>query len=127
MRKFILLASILLSCSTTTSDTRKNHEATVLHNSMMKKAAVIRDRLEELKGDSTLIQDSIAAWVYAMDRWQADVVEVPGNEHHEHENHDHHEHNPPPDVTEEQMLDIQKELDERLTEIGKRVASLKRH
>ena len=52
-----------------------------------------------------------------MDAWMAEVVEVPGNEEDGHAHHEHgkgeaheHSHEAPPDVTPQQMLDIQKEM-----------------
>lgn len=129
VRIAVAVSFVLSGCSTKPAESKANHEAIVLHNSMMKKADLIRYRLDELKADSMISRDSVAVLSHALAQWQADIVEVPANEHHEHGDHDHHAqdhgHNPPPDVTEEQMLDIQKELDERLIAIGKRVANLK--
>lgn len=59
--------------------------------------------LDKIKGD--------------FEAWEENVVSVPGMEdEHEHEHskegehHHHHDHKPAPDVTSEQMLDIQKEI-----------------
>jgi hypothetical protein len=52
----------------------------------------------------------------AMEEWHNTVPEVPGfeHEHHHDHDHDHHHHAPAPNVTPEQMIDIQKTA---LTEI----------
>ena len=48
----------------------------------------------------------------SFETWEESVVEVPGlpHEHHHHEGEEHHhDHKPAPDLTPEQMLEVQKE------------------
>lgn len=127
MRLTILTSIIfLLSCSSKSSEDKRNHEAIILHNSMIKKANQIDLRLNELKYDSSVNQDSVMLLSKALEQWKYDLVEVPGNEEHNHDHHNHaHNDNKIPEVTEEQMLAIQRELDERLSGIGSRVINLK--
>jgi hypothetical protein len=92
---------------------------------MMKKAAYMTQQLNELKANPSVNKDSVKLISRTLEHWQADIVEVPGNDDsHDHQGHNH-SHERLPEVTEEQMLGIQKELDERLRAIGKRITSLK--
>lgn len=118
----IIISLVLFSCSSKTSDER-NSEAIALHNSMIQKANHIEHLLSEMKGDTAINKDSIAVLSALLEHWKASLVEVPGNDH-DHAAYAHH-HSEPLDVTEEQMLEIQKELDERLSTIGKRLSLLK--
>ena len=93
---------------------------------MMKKAGWMRKRLDELKTDTSVNKDSVALLYKALEEWQTDIVEVPGNDEPHYDHHDHaHGTTPLPDVTEEQMLEIQKELDKKLSTIGKKISRLK--
>ncbi|WP_428654273.1 hypothetical protein [Runella sp.] len=60
--------------------------------------------------DSTVAAlDAVAS---SFESWEESVVEVPGlpHEHHHHEGEEHeHHHKPAPDLTPEQMLEVQKE------------------
>jgi hypothetical protein len=91
---------------------------------MMKRANQIEHRLNELKSDASVSQDSLKLFSMLIEQWRVDIVEVPGNENHDHTDHAH-SHNTIPDITEEQMLEIQRELDERLSKIGNRINRLK--
>jgi hypothetical protein len=124
MRKNILVILALVSCTPKTSEKNINHQAIVLHNSMVKKANHIEHRLNEIKKDSAISRDSLALLSTLLARWKGELVEVPGNEDHDHAGHEHH-HGKAIDLTDEQILEIQKELDERLSSIGQRVSRLK--
>jgi hypothetical protein len=125
MKGFALMSIIvLIACSPKNGDETLNTQAIMLHNSMIKKANEIEHRLTELESDSLVNRGSVETLREMLEEWEADLVEVPGNENHEHETHHHHDHKPL-DVTAEQMLAIQKELDERLSKIGKRTTQLK--
>lgn len=127
MRFIMLVPVILLSCSSRSKEEKRYHESIILHNSMIKKVNQIEYRLNEIANDTADVpQDSVDVLRSLLEEWKGDLVEVPGNEDHIHDQHSHaHSHASAPDVTEEQMLAIQKELDERLSSIGKRIADLK--
>lgn len=100
-----------------------------------------------LTNKKTTLADSLAAQadeaVASLDKikadlesWEENLVVVPGMEHdhehegHNHEGHDHkHDHKPAPDVTPEQMLDIQKEIKKNIeaikTELDATMAKVK--
>ena len=124
MKKIAAFAVIIMSCNAKVSEEKLNHEAITLHNSMVQKSNMIAHRLNEIKNDTAVNQDSVTVLIQLLAQWKNDLVEVPGNEHH---GHDHHHQHSPPDVTAEQMLEIQKDLDMRLGNIGKRAAQLKPH
>ncbi len=90
---------------------------------MIKKVEHIEHRLNELKADSTVSPDSIRLLIGFLEQWREDLVEVPGNGHHDHGHALNH--SATPELIDEQMLEIQKELDERLSGIGKRATQLK--
>ena len=89
----------------------------------------INARLTELNAAAKKDEATIAVYVKAfeslgsaemhMREWMENLVEVPGNEehhHHEHgEGHEHHDHDAAPQLTPQQMLDVQKAS---LTAIG---------
>lgn len=124
MRSNIIISVLLISCTSKVSDEKRNHEAIIIHNSMMKKANQIERHLNELKNDATVNRDSMKLFSTLFQQWSTDIVEIPGNENHDHSGHVH-SHSTIPDITEEQMLEIQRELDERLSKIGKIISRLK--
>lgn len=125
MRKLIAVAILAVSCTSKASEDHLNTQAILLHNSMIKKSVMMRNRLNELKSDSSVSQDSVGRLFQLLKHWEADLIEVPGNEHHDDAHHSHDHSHATPDVTAEQMLAIQKELDERLSRIGNRIFNLK--
>lgn len=121
----ILLLITFVSCSSK-RDKNEYAASALLHNSMMNRSVYIARDLNVLLGDSLPpeVQDSLDVLVQMLDAWKKDVQEVPGNEHHE--NHSHHDHNhSAAEVTPEQMLLIQKELDSSLSVIARRVTSIR--
>ncbi len=120
------LTIIIIGCSSGSHENKLHEQAITLHNSIMRKADQIERRLDELKNIKSVNQDSIVALTALFNEWEADIVEVPGNDSHDHDQGAHsHSHTPAPNVTDEQMLEIQKELDVRLSVIEKRINSLK--
>ncbi len=124
MRSNIFISVLLISCTAKVSDEKRNHEAIIIHNSIMKKANQIEHRLNELRNDSTLSQDSLKLFSTLFEQWSEDIVDVPGTGNHDHSGHAHN-HSTIRDITEEQILEIQRELDEQLSNIGKRMSRLK--
>jgi hypothetical protein len=114
----------MLTCHSSPKE-NKNPEAIILHNPMVKKANMIEHRLNEIASNTMEInEDSVRVLKELLDQWKSDLIEVPGNENHYHHEHSH-SHQLASDVTDEQMLEIQKELDARLSLIGKRATQLK--
>lgn len=128
MKKWILicLAQIsLYACSMSNKDKETLLQAATVHNEMILEAAALEDWLNNAASDSTLTipPDSIVTWTAALEAWEKDIVEVPGNEEHtEHDGaHHHHHHSESVDVTAEQMLTIQLHLNRRLEALQMRI------
>lgn len=124
MRPNLIVAIALLSCTSKTSEKSINHQAIILHNSMIKKANHIEHRLNKIRKDTAINRDSIAVLSTLLKQWKANLADVAANENHDHINQVHN-HRAPTDLTDEQMLAIQSGLDEKLSAIGKRISQLK--
>ena len=106
----------LTACSASSKEDKVLQEAADVHNM----ALLMAEELETTLKQNTFPADSTSAILAAIEAWENDLVEVPGNEHHhEHEGHNHsHE---PVNVTAEEMLKLQLELKQRIEQIKKRV------
>ena len=113
---FVLL--LLAACGTPSQEDKLLQEAADIHNT----ALAIAEELETTLKQNTISADSASAILAAIEAWENDLVEVPGNEHHDHEGHNHaHE---PVHVTSQEMLQLQLELKQRIEQIKKRVEAL---
>lgn len=112
--KFFVL--LLLSACSVSHEQKLLQEAADIHNT----ALLIAEELEATLKQNTIPVDSVSAILTAIEAWENDLVEVPGNEHHhDHEGHNHsHE---PVNVTADEMLQLQLELKYRIERIKKRV------
>jgi hypothetical protein len=117
---------LMASCSSK-QDKSDYRQAAIVHNAMMDRARWIERDLNTLHNDTLTqeVRDSLEVITNILHAWKQDVVEVPGNDMHEHNNHSHSHAQVAPEVTPQQMLEIQKELDARLSFIGKRLALIK--
>ena len=121
---FLILLFLCFACKTKTND-QLLIEAARIHNEVMVSVEELEVEISRVAQDSTGLvpPDSITAWNEAIEKWEAEMVEVPGNESysdHAHGEHHHHDHKPL-EVTSEQMLSIQKDLKVRLAGIIDRV------
>ena len=108
-------------------------EAIALHDSLVVIEADVRDALEQLTTHLQAQQlaasagDSLEAIRADLATWSSYLVEPPnahGDDDHGHD-HDHdHDHAPPPDVTPQQMVDLQQGLLERIHVLQVRLESL---
>lgn len=74
--------------------------------------------------DSTVA--ALDAVAKSFEEWEENLVEVPGlaHEHHHHEGEEHHhDHKPAPEVSGEQMIEIQKEIKANIEKIKSDLAS----
>jgi hypothetical protein len=118
-----ILMLLVISCSSKQDKSDYRHVA-ILHNAMMERARLIERDLNMLHHDTLTqeVRDSLEVIANLLHAWKADVVEVPGNDMHEHDDHSHSHAQVAMEVTPQQMLEIQKELDARLSSIGKKLA-----
>lgn len=108
-----------------------NAQSAALHDSLMVIEADVRAELNRLEAtlgedsDGSALADSIAAIDAAFADWAEYLVEPLGDDHDHDHGHDHdHSHEPAPDVTPEQMVDLQQALLDGIVAIQARVSSL---
>lgn len=124
MKKYLLvLALFFTGCGGNSEDKKIMADAARIHNEMMELAEKIETKIDGLQPDSLrLPADTLANIRQAFGAWESDIVEVPGNEEHHHKKgEEHHHEHKTVDVTAQQMLTIQTELNRRLLEIQSRV------
>jgi len=120
-----------LSCANSSKEKEVFANAASIHNEMMKTVEAMEEQIAALEKDSinSVPTDSLTVWKEAIELWESDIVEVPGNEEHrDHTEGGHHQHDHKTvEVTAEQMLFIQQELSTRLGSIKSRMeASIKK-
>lgn len=111
-------ALLMLSCSISKED-RLLLNAARTHNEALEVAVKIEKRLEEMAADTTRSIDSVKAWRAAIEMWESELIEVPGNETHHHHSH----HGQQSDLTSEQMLGIQMESKRQIELLAIRINS----
>ncbi len=116
---FLIVPLFMLCCSAPKKEDTLLIEAAQIHQ----EAVTLAIQLEEqLANDATSLKDSVIIWQEAIEKWESNLVEVPGNENGEHHAHVHHDHGKQlPELTSEQMLAIQKELKAQLDNIKSRI------
>ncbi|MBX2897060.1 MAG: hypothetical protein KF763_16560 [Cyclobacteriaceae bacterium] len=114
-----LFVLLLLSACSVSHEQKLLQEAADIHNT----ALLIAEALEATLKQNIIPPDSASAILTAIEAWENNLVEVPGNEHHhDHEGHNHsHER---VNVTAEEMLQLQVELKYRIQQIKKRVDAI---
>ena len=134
--KNLILALFVISCSSVNSGDEGEFDGSMeAHELAMEMSKQVKEKIENLELASgqnepadTVLLDSVSALMESFEYWESTIVEVPGHEHHhDHEGHDHdhdHDHSPSPDVTPEQMLEIQKDLLDRITKLNDRAQSI---
>lgn len=91
-----------------------------LKNLLSEKKKTLKDAALIAQIDSAVV--SLDQVHKAFHEWQENLVEVPGlpHEHHHHgegEGHHHHDHKPAPDLTPDQMLEVQREIKANIEKI----------
>jgi hypothetical protein len=130
---YLLYAAVTLAVACSgipKEEERLLKEAATIHNSAFDKAGELEEMLENLKSDTTVIADSVEILLKAIEAWESQMVEVPGNEHHHdhaeegEEHHHHHEHGKTLDVTAQEMLTVQQEMKRQIEAIQVRIENL---
>ena len=118
----VLLLSIV-GCQGNDAETEAlEAQAIALHDSLVVIESQVRNALAQVTSETTThelatpLLDSLNAIQADLEAWSSYVIEPPGaHEEHDH-SHDHdHSHEPPPDITPQQMVEVQQAL---LTGIG---------
>jgi copper chaperone CopZ len=134
---FVAGGAMLTSCGDKKDP--KMEEAGKIHLEAMEIEETLHEQVEGIDSLKIVLNDkkktvtdaaaiaSIDSTVAALDavaksfeEWEENLVEVPGlaHEHHHHEGEEHHhDHKPAPDVSGDQMIEIQKEIKANITKI----------
>lgn len=124
--KYFLIMLISYGCNPSSQQEKELlHEAAEIHNEMVREMQDLKQSVYQLQRTSknATMQDSILVILSVIDEWEQELVEVPGNEH-THENGEHHHHQATVEVTSQELLNIQRELDRRRKLIHKRFNEL---
>jgi hypothetical protein len=117
---YFLISALVASCHSVNKEEQQLlKEAAIIHNVMVKQAQTLKQQLHQHAG--SVMTDSIRAWQEALEQWESDLIEVPGNEEHHHEEGEYQHEHTSVYVTPQQMLTIQQELRRRLQAIEKRM------
>ncbi len=144
MKKIWILLAVFISCSSPNKEVNDYlSEAAEFHDAAIKTGHDLSLRISQIKQIEEELskpdQDTLQVLMKDLGEWYDSVVEVPGHEHgdhdhhgHDHEGHDHHDHDHDHDhgpnylegLSEEQILEIQKELKKEIDVIGVRIRML---
>jgi hypothetical protein len=122
------VALLLGACSSRSAADGDFREAALWHNKAVALAENLARTLDSLELAKAVPADSMLAWRGAIEAWEGDLIEVPGNEsaaHTGHEHHHGHDHEALPDITPAQMLEIQQLLWNRVEQIAARIHAYK--
>lgn len=131
----LLLSIVFFSCSDKKDP--KLEEAAKLHNEATEIQATIEPQIEGADSLITVLNekkktltdaaaiahiDSTTATLEALSKsledWEGNLIEVPGMPHAEHgDEHHHHEHKKAPDMSPDQMLQVQQEIKKGIEKI----------
>lgn len=130
LRRVYRVACVLLMLDCTSKKTQDESFAAAadIHNRMVTRAQELERDIHALMQTPSPATDSLEAVLRDLQSWKDQLVEVPGHEHHEGDDahgHEHH-HAPPTQVTPDQMLLIQRDLDSTLNLLGERLTRIKK-
>lgn len=118
----LILSLYMIQCSAPKKKDALLEEAAKIHNEAVELAKQLEDELSQLARDTTYMRDSLESWRVAIEKWENNLVEVPGNESHDHKSHDHHYHGKQQsELTSDQILSIQNELKAQIDSIKSRI------
>lgn len=118
----ICLSLFMTQCSSAKKENPLLTDAAKIHNEAVALASMLDQQLDTLANDMNNLKDSVIAWRVALEKWESNLVEVPGNESavYNHANHaDHHEK--AVELTPEQMYTVQQEMKAQIEELRKRI------
>ena len=120
----LILSLCMIQCAGPKKPDSNLIEAARIHNDALLLAKQLKQQLEQLTDDSTYVQDSVKVWRAAIDSWEKNLVEVPGNESAAHFHASHaHNHEQAIELTASQMLTVQQEMNAQLEAIKRRINS----
>ncbi len=118
----VMLSLYMTQCSPSKKEDVLLTNAAQLHNEAVALASLLDQQLDTLENDISYLKDSVIAWRTALEKWEGNVVEVPGNESLEHDHADHgHNHEKAVELTPEQMFSIQQEMKAQIEKLQRRI------
>jgi len=127
MCKYLLAFIFCLGCSSSSQEKELLDKAASVHNDIVNEMSGLKADLNRLEVDALYVtKDSLKEILKSIDEWQRDLVEVQGNEHHDPQKDDHHHDHSVLEVTAEEMLNIQLEMQKRSDAIKTRFDSLQK-
>lgn len=128
--KKLLLIFLLFACKSS-SDEKMHTKSVETHNLAIKIGEHVSNKIEQIgihaesleEPIKSLLRDSALALNEDYLYWESTIVEVPG---HEHDGHDHseHDHTQIPDLTAEMVLDIQRDIRDRIVKLNIRAQKI---
>lgn len=130
----LLLAGLSYACS----EKKDEHleKAAKIHNEATQMAEEIEVQIESIDSLQTLLTEkkktltdasaiaaidsasaALTTVAKAFEDWESNIIEVPGMVHEHHEGEHHHEHKAAPNVTSEQMVELQAEMKTNIEKI----------
>lgn len=120
---YSFIIALLMACGGKPSENPILVEANKIHLESVEIQEKIEPKIKQLDSLKTTLNDStkiakIENIKKMFEEWAESLVEVPGFEHkhHEHEGHEHH-HKPAPEMTDESMLEYQKNTKKAIEEL----------
>ncbi|WP_342084631.1 hypothetical protein [Dyadobacter sp. OTU695] len=125
----IFLLAISLTAAACTGKEKKSPqliEANRLHLEAIKISKELESKLESLSSHagSDARKSQIDSLKNLIEMWEENMIEVPGFAHAHDHGHDAHEHKSAPPMTEESMLDYQRQSKAAIDELKEAIAKL---
>ncbi|MEM7297268.1 MAG: hypothetical protein AAF391_03265 [Bacteroidota bacterium] len=131
-----LFAILLITACSTPHNEELYADSAEIHKVATKTGAEVGQKIKRMNSflgalEESALKDSISTLKQDFIDWEKSIVEVPGLESDNHDHHDHnhshdHDHAPPPDLTPEMMLDVQKSMRDQIDELNIRAENLLR-
>jgi hypothetical protein len=130
MKKISLFLTFLglMACGKSPQDNPVLVEANQIHLEAIEVQEQVEGQLKNLDSLKNTLQDkTLKAKIDSMQQifqsWEAALVEIEGFEHEQHEGH-HHHHQPAPNMTDESMLEYQKNAKKAIQDFKKNLEDL---
>lgn len=122
----LVLAFMTLSCSREREKSPELIEANRLHLEAMKISERLEQKLESLSGETKddVEKSQIDSLKNLIEVWEENVIEVPGFAHAHDHAHGAHSHKSAPPMTDESMLDYQRQSREAINELKEAIAKI---
>lgn len=129
MRMAIVIL-LIVSCSTS-NDEKLRLQSVETHNLAIKIGEHVSDKIDRIgliaksldEPNKSVWQDSARVLSQDYLHWDSTIIEVPGNEHQE-LSHSGHNHTQVPNLTPVMLLDIQKDLRDRIVKLNIRAQNI---